>query len=145
MAVAVLVEIDTWTGKTRVLKAWPGLAAGKIINPVQVEGQIEGAIAQGIGYVLLEELKFGGKGEILNADLTDYVIPTARDVPLEIAKPVYVEDKFEYGPFGAKGVGEMAFIPIPAAIANAVSHALGKRVRELPLTPEKVLGLIEKG
>ena len=144
VAVAVLVEVDTWTGKVRVLKAWPGLAAGKIINPIQVEGQIEGAIAQGIGYVLYEEIKFGDKGEILNADLTDYVLPTASDVPLDIAKPVYVEDKFRYGPFGAKGVGEMAFIPIPAALANAVSHALGKRVRELPLTPERILKLIEE-
>ena len=143
VAVAVMVEVDTWTGRVRVLKAWPGLAAGKIINPVQVEGQIEGAIAQGIGYVLHEELRFGTKGEILNADLTDYVIPTAMDVPLDIAKPVYVEDRFKYGPFGAKGVGEMAFIPIPAAIANAVSHALGKRVTRLPLTPENVLELIE--
>ncbi|OYT38271.1 MAG: aldehyde oxidase [Desulfurococcales archaeon ex4484_58] len=142
VAVAVLVEIDTWTGKVRVLKAWPGLAAGKIINPTQVEGQIEGAIAQGIGYVLYEKLEFGSKGEILNADLTDYVIPTIQDVTLDVEKPVYVEDKYKYGPFGAKGVGEMAFIPLPAAIANAVSHALNKRVTTLPLTPENVLKLI---
>lgn len=144
VALAVMVEVDTWTGKVRVLKAWPGLAAGKIINPLQVEGQIEGAIAQGIGYVLMEEIKFGSKGEILNADLTDYTIPTALDTPLEIAKPVYVEDLFKYGPFGAKGVGEMAFIPVPASIANAVSHALGKRVTELPLTPERLYRIIKE-
>jgi len=143
VALSVLVEVDTWTGRVRVLKAWPGLAAGKIINPTQVEGQIEGAIAQGIGYVLHEELKFGPKGEILNTDLTDYVLPTVYDVPTEIEKPVYVEDKFRYGPFGAKGVGEMAFIPLPAAIANAVSNALGRRVTSLPLTMENVLKLLE--
>ncbi|WFO74665.1 xanthine dehydrogenase family protein [Desulfurococcaceae archaeon MEX13E-LK6-19] len=144
VAVVVEVEVDTHTGRTRVLKAWPGLAAGKIINPVQVEGQIEGAITQGIGYVLMEELRFGNKGEIINTDLTDYVIPTAMDAPLEVEKPVYVEDLFKYGPFGAKGVGEMAFIPLPAAIANAVSHALNTRVKELPLTPEKLLKLIKE-
>ncbi len=143
VAVAIMVEVDTWLGRVRILKAWPGLAAGKIINPTQVEGQIEGAIAQGIGYVLLEELKFGPHGEILNPDLTDYVIPTVYDVPRDIEKPVYVEDKYKYGPFGAKGVGEMAFIPIPAAIANAVSHAIGKRINELPITPDKLLKLIE--
>ncbi len=143
VAVAVLVEVDTWTGKIRLLKAWPALAAGRIINPVQVEGQIEGAIVQGMGYVLMEELVFGSNGEILNPDLTDYVIPTAVDSLIEIEKPVYVEDLFRYGPFGAKGVGEMAFIPLPAAIANAVSHAIGKRVRELPLTPEKTYRLIK--
>ncbi len=145
VAVAVLVEVDTFTGRVKVLKAWPGLAAGKIINPVQVEGQVEGAIGQGIGYVLLEELRFGNKGEILNPDLTDYVIPTSMDAVIDIEKPVYVEDIFRYGPFGAKGVGEMAFIPLPAAIANAVSHAIGKRVRELPLTQEKLYFLIHGG
>lgn len=143
VALAIMVEVDTWTGRVKVLKAWPGLAAGKIINPIQVEGQMEGAITQGIGYVLMEEIRFGGKGEILNADLTDYTIPTAMDIPLEIAKPVYVEDVFKYGPFGAKGVGEMAFIPLPAAIANAVSHAIGKRITELPLTPERLYKIIK--
>ncbi len=145
VAVAVLVEVDTWTGRVRVLRVWPGLAAGRIINPQQVEGQIEGAIAQGIGYVLMEELRFSSDGSIVNADLTDYVLPTIADTPEAIEKPVYVEDLFRYGPFGAKGVGEMAFIPIPAAIANAVSHALGKPVVSLPLTPENVLKLIEGG
>ena len=143
VALAIMVEVDTWTGRVKVLKAWPGLAAGKIINPIQVEGQIEGAITQGIGYVLMEEIRFGSKGEILNADLTDYTIPTAMDIPPEIAKPVYVEDVFKYGPFGAKGVGEMAFIPLPAAIANAVSHAIGKRITELPLTPERLYKIIK--
>ncbi len=143
VAVAVEVEVDTYTGQVRVLRAWPALAAGRIINPVQVEGQMEGAIVQGMGYVLMEQLVFDEKGRILNADLTDYVIPTALDAP-KIEKPVYVEDLFRYGPFGAKGVGEMALIPVPAAIANAVSHALGVRITKLPLTPENVYFLIKK-
>lgn len=93
VAVAVEVEVDTYTGQVRVLRAWPVLAAGRIINPVQVEGQLEGAIVQGVGYVLMEKLVFDEKGRILNADLTDYVIPTALDAP-KIEKSVYVEDLF---------------------------------------------------
>ncbi len=142
VAVAVEVEVDTYTGVVKVLRAWPALAAGRIINPVQVEAQMEGAIVQGMGYVLMEQFVFDEKGRIVNADLTDYVIPTALDAP-RIEKPVYVEDLFRYGPFGAKGVGEMALIPVPAAVANAVSHALGVRVTRLPLTPENVFFLIK--
>ncbi|WP_042667548.1 xanthine dehydrogenase family protein molybdopterin-binding subunit [Desulfurococcus amylolyticus] len=135
------VEVDTLTGVVRVTRVYPGLAAGRIINPQQVEGQIEGAVAQGVGYALMEKLVFSDNGEVLNTNLTDYVIPTIKDVP-EIAEPIYVEDLFKYGPFGAKGVGEMALIPMPASIANAVSHALGVNVTRTPLTPEEVLRLI---
>ncbi len=142
VAMIAEVEVDTYTGKVNVLRIWPALAAGRIINPVQVEGQIEGAAVQGMGYALMEQFVFDEKGRILNPDLTDYVIPTALDVP-EVMKPVYVEDLFKYGPFGAKGVGEMALIPAPAAIANAVSHALGIRVTKLPLTPENVYFMIK--
>lgn len=145
VSLIVLVEVDTHTGLARVIEAWPGLAAGRIINPQQVEGQVEGAIVQGIGYVLHEEIKFSSRGEVLNADLSDYVVPTVRDSPLKIHEPVYVEDLFKYGPFGAKGVGEMAFIPVPAAIASAVSHALNVKVSSLPLNPERLLKLIEGG
>ncbi len=142
VAMIAEVEVDTYTGKVRVLRIWPGLAAGKIINPTQVEGQVEGAAVQGMGYALMEQFVFDDKGRILNADMTDYVIPTALDAP-EIMKPVYVEDIFKYGPFGAKGVGEMALIPAPAAIANAVSNALGIKVTKLPLTSENVYFLIK--
>lgn len=138
IAMIAEVEVDTWTGVTRVTRVWPALAAGRIINPQQVEGQIEGAVAQGMGYVLMEQFVFDEKGRILNPNLTDYVIPTALDVP-QVMKPVYVEDLFKYSPFGAKGVGEMALIPAPAAIANAVAHALGIRFTQLPLTPERIL------
>ena len=143
--VAVIAEVlvDTYTGKVRVTRVWPALAAGRIINPTQVEGQIEGAVAQGTGYVLMEQLVFDEKGRIVNPDLTDYVIPTAIDVP-KVEKPVYVEDLFRYGPFGAKGVGEMALIPVPAAISNAIAHALGFRIYSLPLTPEKVYFKIKR-
>ncbi len=136
------VEVDLETGKVRVLRVWPALAAGKILNPVLVEGQVEGAIVQGMGYCLCEELKFDD-GKILNPNFTDYLLPTALDVP-EVEKPIYVEDLYEYGPFGAKGVGEMALIPTPAAIINAVKNATGVRVKEIPATPEKVYFVLKK-
>ncbi|MCC6034458.1 MAG: xanthine dehydrogenase family protein molybdopterin-binding subunit [Desulfurococcaceae archaeon] len=135
------VEVDTWTGDIRVLRVYPGLAAGKIINPKQVEGQIEGAVVQAIGYTLMEKLYFDDKGNIVNTNFTDYVIPTAKDIP-EIYKPVFVEDKYRYGAFGAKGVGEMAMIPGPASIVNAVAFALGVNITFTPLTPWSVLELI---
>ena len=137
------IEVDTYTGKVKVVRMWPSLAAGRIINPLAVEGQIEGGIIQGLGLALMEKVEFNDKGEIINPNLTDYVIPTILDIPI-IEKPVYVQDLFKYGPFGAKGVGEMALIPTPAAIANAVSHALKIRIRELPLNSEKVYFLIKE-
>jgi CO/xanthine dehydrogenase Mo-binding subunit len=137
------VEVDTRTGLVRVLRVYPGLASGKIINPKQVEGQIEGAIAQAAGYTLMEYLYFDEYGRVLNANFTDYVIPTAKDIP-EIEKPVYVEDKFRHGAFGAKGVGEMALIPGPASIANAVAHALGVNITSTPLTPWRLLEYIKR-
>ncbi|MEM4672061.1 MAG: molybdopterin cofactor-binding domain-containing protein, partial [Desulfurococcaceae archaeon] len=121
-----------------VLRVYPGLAAGRIINPLQVEGQLEGAVAQAVGYTLMEQLYFDEQGRILNANFTDYVLPTARDMP-EVAEPVFVEDVFKHGAFGAKGVGEMALIPGPASIANAVAFALGVNITSTPLTPWKVL------
>jgi len=137
------VEVDTETGLVKVLRVYPGLAAGRIINPQQVEGQIEGAVLQGIGYTLMEKLVFNDRGEVLNPNLTDYVIPTAMDAP-EVAKPVFVEDVYKHGSFGAKGVGEMALIPFPASIANAVSYALKTNVVKTPLTPEEILKLLGK-
>lgn len=144
MVVISEVEVDTYTGIVKVRKVYPAISAGKIINPVQVEGQIEGGFVQGMGLALMEELKFNENGEILNKDLTDYVIPTSLDAPV-IEEPIFVEDRFKYGPLGAKGVGEMALIPAPASIANAVSQAIGRRVTELPLTPERVLKMLEGG
>jgi len=135
------VEVDTWTGVVRVLRVYPGLAAGKIINPRQVEGQIEGAVLQAIGYTLMEQLYFDERGNIINANFTDYVLLTAKDAP-EIFRPVLVEDRFKYGAFGAKGVGEMAMIPGPVSIANAVAFALGVDVKSTPLTPWRILELI---
>lgn len=132
------VEVDTWSGQVRVLKVYPGIASGRIINPQQVEGQIEGAFIQALGYTLMEYLYFNDNGEVLNTNLMDYVIPVAKDIP-EFEKPVYIEDLFRHGALGAKGVGEMALIPGPASIANAISHALGVNITSTPLTPWRIL------
>lgn len=142
IAVIAEVEVDTYTGKVRVLKVYPALAAGRIVNPEAVKTQIEGAVIQGLGYTIMERLVFDQSGRIVNDNLTDYVIPSSLDVP-EIEEAILVEDLWEYGPLGAKGVGEMALIPMPAAIASAVSHAIGARVTELPITPERVYSLIK--
>jgi CO/xanthine dehydrogenase Mo-binding subunit len=136
MAVITEVEVDLKTGVTKVLKAWPAIAAGKIINPELVRGQIHGGLIQGLGYAIMEEVKLEN-GRILNPNFTDYLIPTMTDVP-EIAEPIFVEDIFPYGPFGAKGVAEMALIPTPASIGNAIRNATGVKPRELPYTPEKL-------
>lgn len=142
VALITEVEIDTYTGQVKVTRVYPGLASGKILNPQQVEGQVEGAIAQAIGYTLMEELVFDDEGRVVNANLTDYVVPSAADTPI-VEKPVYAEDPFRHGAFGAKGVGEMAIIPGPASIANAVFHALKTDVKSTPLTPWRVLGLLD--
>ncbi len=143
IAVIAEVEVDTCTGGVRVLEVHPALAIGRVINPEAVKTQVEGAVLQGIGYALMERLVFSPEGRIVNDNLTDYVIPTSHEVPV-IRDPIFVEDLWEFGPFGAKGVGEMAFIPMPAAVANALSHALGARITELPLTPERVYSVIKQ-
>ncbi len=140
MTVVVEVEVDIHTGVVYVKKVWPGIAAGKIINPALAEAQVHGAAAQGVGYALMEEIVHKD-GRILNQNLTDYLIPTVRDMP-RVEKLVYVEDLFENGPFGAKGVGEMALIPMAAGIANAVRNATGRRPKVLPMTPERMHSML---
>jgi carbon-monoxide dehydrogenase large subunit len=136
-AAAASIEIDTETGKVRVLKAVLAADVGKAINPVLVEGQIFGGLLQGLGTVLYEEIKYGKDGRLLNANFTDYKIPTAMDVPDEIV-PIIVETPQPDGPFGARGVGEHTMIPAPPIIANAVADATGFRMKSLPITAEKI-------
>lgn len=133
------VRVDTLTGLVRVEKVWAGHDIGKAINPAGLEGQVEGGVAQGIGWALSEDLQHQ-EGRILTANLTTYLLPTARDIPP--VETIIVEDPDPQGPWGAKGVGEPAIIPTAAAIANAVSHAVGIPLNEIPLTPEKVLSAL---
>jgi len=130
------VEVDTDTGIVEVLKVYTAADIGKAINPKNVEGQIEGGTVQGIGMALMEEQVIKD-GITLNPDLTGYLIPTSMDTPHFTARLVENEDSG--GPFGAKGIGEPATIATTPAIANAVYDAIGVRIFDLPITPEKIL------
>jgi carbon-monoxide dehydrogenase large subunit len=136
-AAAVTLEIDKKTGKMRVLKATLAVDAGKAINPGLVKGQIVGGIVQGLATVLYEDIRYDLKGKLVNANFTDYKIPTSMDVPDEIV-PIIVEVAQPDGPFGARGTGEHTMIPAAAMVANAVEDAIGLRMRIMPITAEKV-------
>ncbi len=135
------VEVDTETGIVHVLKCTGIQDVGKCINPLATEGQIEGGIVMGVGYALTEGIQYKD-GEVENPNLVDYKIPTALDVP-DIT-PILVEEPDPTGAFGAKGVGEACLIPVAPAIANAIYDAAGIRIKELPITPEKVLKAIKE-
>lgn len=141
-AVVVDVEIDEATGKAEVLRAWSAVDAGKAINPLALEGQIEGAFVQGLGFALTEEMVWDG-ARLANPSLMDYKVPTSLDVPFDLV-PIIVEANHPDGPFGARGAGEVGMNVVAAAIANAVAAAIGERANALPLTPERVLQLIIK-
>ncbi|MEW5898467.1 MAG: molybdopterin cofactor-binding domain-containing protein [Bacillota bacterium] len=130
------VEVDTETGKVRVLRIVAAHDVGRAVNPQAVEGQIEGGCAMGLGYALTEEVQVAS-GEIKNTNFSAYILPMSLDMP--DIYPIIVEESEPTGPFGAKGVGEPALIPTAAAIANAVADALGVRFYELPITLEKVV------
>jgi CO/xanthine dehydrogenase Mo-binding subunit len=130
------VEVDPKTGLVRVLKCIAAQDVGKCINPLGAEGQIEGGIVMGIGYALTEGLQYKD-GEVKNPNLVDYKIPTALDVPDIMS--IFVEESDPTGAFGAKGIGEGCLIPVAPAIANAIYDAIGVRIKELPITPERIL------
>ena len=129
------VEVDPDTGQVAILRYCAAQDVGLAINPLAVEGQVQGGAVQGIGMALSEELIYR-EGRIANAGFLDYKIPSALDVPA--IETVLVEKPAVEGPFGAKGIGEPPIVPPPAAIANAIYHAVGVRVTSLPITPEKL-------
>ena len=129
------------TGKVKVLNFWDAHDCGTAINPMAVEGQVEGAVVMGMSETLLEDEVFNGNGKLLNGDLHNYLIATSAEAP-DINSSIV--DSYEpAGPFGAKEVGEGATLPVLGAIANAVADAIGVRIFELPITPEKVLNAIK--
>jgi len=134
------VEVDTETGQVRILKMVTANDVGRAINPMLLEGQLEGGLSMGIGYALLEKLVVE-KGEVLNPSFLDYKIPTVKDMPP--SEIVLVETDDPAGPYGAKGIAESGTIPTAAAIGNAVANALGFHLFELPLHPEVVLKSIK--
>ena len=131
------VEVDTGTGQVKLLRLAGALDCGTAVNPVQVTGQMEGGAVQGASWGLMEQTKYSPSRGNLNPHLLDYQIPTALDVPT--LESVIVEKPSAHGPFGVKGVGEPPITPTLAAIANAVYDAVGVRVNDMPLTPERVL------
>ena len=135
------VDVDDETGEVEVLRIVASHDCGTPINPMLVEGQIEGGISMGIGFALQEEMLFDKNGKQLNPNLTNYIMPTSLDMP-EIEVDI-VKNFDPTGPFGAKGVGEPTAVPTAAAIMNAIYNAVGARVHSLPATPEKVLAAIK--
>lgn len=138
---AAEVEVDTETGVVKVIKIAAAHDVGRAVNPIGCEQQIEGGVIMGVSNALFEEFKTE-KGRILNDTLADYKLATMMDIP-EIV-PLIVESTHEEGPFGAKGVAEPAVAPTAPAIANAIYEAVGIRIKDLPITPEKILGALEK-
>jgi CO/xanthine dehydrogenase Mo-binding subunit len=136
------VEVDTRTGHVRILNLVTAVDAGKAINPFACRQQIAGASLQGTGPALFEEMLHEA-GQLTNPSFADYKIPSFLDLP-ERMQPLIVETAHDDGPFGAKGIGEAGIFAIAPAIANAVAAAVGARVLDLPITPEKVLRAIEE-
>ena len=140
------VEVDAGTGAVRLLRYLVAHDCGRLINPVIVEGQIHGGVAQGIGGGLLEEMMYDEQGQLLTGTFMDYLVPTAMEVP--DIETVHLEYPSPRNPLGVKGIGEGGAISPPAAIANAVEDALapfGVRVTRAPLGPSRVLELIAEG
>jgi CO/xanthine dehydrogenase FAD-binding subunit len=139
---AVEVEVDRDTGHVRILDYVAAHDIGKAINPTMVEGQIIGGIAMGLGAVLGEELIYED-GRAVNPAYLNYALPRAADLPR--IRPILIEEGDPGGPYGAKSIGELSLIPAAPAVANAIYDAIGVRIRELPITPEKILrALAEK-
>ena len=138
---AIKLEIDKRTGRMKVLKVVLAADVGKAINPDLIRGQVVGGMLQGLATVLYEDMRFDGKGRMLNPNFTDYKIPTAMDAPEE-TKSIIVEVPQPDGPYGARGVGEHTMIPAAPLIANAIEDALGVRITSMPITAEKVCAAI---
>lgn len=133
----VEVEVDRETGEVR-LRSYTALAdVGRAINPQQCEAQDVGAVMMGLGHTLFEEMVYSESGSLLNATMLEYRVPLVTDVP-DTMETVLVENGDGAGPFGSKGMGEGGGIPVAPAVANAIAKATGVRLRDLPMTPERV-------
>jgi 4-hydroxybenzoyl-CoA reductase alpha subunit len=135
------VEVDPDTGHVTVLNITAAHDVGRAINPMATEGQIQGGVVQGLGWALMENMATE-KGKITNPDFLDYLIPTALDVPN--ISPILVEPIDPNGPYGAKGIGEPALNPVMSAITNAIYNATGIRIKELPVSAEKIFAELKK-
>jgi CO/xanthine dehydrogenase Mo-binding subunit len=135
------VEVDRWTGKVRILDMVSAHDLGRTLNPLLAEGQVQGAVAQGIGFAMMEDMGIKN-GVIANRNFERYNMPRISDMaPLT---SILVESNDPNGPYGAKGLAEPAFTALPPSVANAIYHAVGVRIKELPITPEKVLKALQE-
>jgi CO/xanthine dehydrogenase Mo-binding subunit len=137
---AALVDVDPETGKVAVRKLVSAHDVGRAINPAAAEGQVHGGIHMGLGYALTERLVVR-EGQVLTASFMDYALVRADEMPELVVRLVDSVDP--EGPFGAKGLGESGVIPVSAAVANAVADAIGVRLTELPLSPERVFAAVQ--
>jgi CO/xanthine dehydrogenase Mo-binding subunit len=140
-AQAVEVEVDTETGQVTVLDSYVADDCGKALNPIAIHGQTNGATVQAIGWTLYERMQLDG-GRLMNGNFADYTMATADAVPL--LRGGFVESNDPNGPYGAKGASETAILPGAPAIANAVYDAVGVRITDLPITPEKILAALRR-
>ncbi|MGE5291981.1 MAG: molybdopterin-dependent oxidoreductase [Micromonosporaceae bacterium] len=138
---AVEVAVDPETGHVKVLNFVAATDCGNLINPALAESQVEGGVAQGLGYALMEDLVCDENGQVLNPRLSGYRIPTATEMPPVTA--LWVETNDPRGPYGAKGLGEMGLVPTAAAVSNAIYDATGARLTRIPMTPERVLAAMK--
>ena len=138
---AVEVSVDVETGEVEVLKSVAAHDVGQCINPAAVEGQIQGGAQNGQGYALSEEMLYE-EGRLVTPSFSEYLMPTAMDMPN--VECIVLESRSGVGPFGAKGIGEPAMTAVAPAIANAVADAIGVRVFEMPITPERVVTALQQ-
>jgi CO/xanthine dehydrogenase Mo-binding subunit len=138
---AVLVDVDPDTGQVAVRKVVSAHDVGRALNPAAAEGQVHGGIHMGLGYALAEQLVVE-QGQVLSQTFMDYALLKADDMPEIVVR--LIESVDAEGPFGAKGLGESGVIPVAAAVRNAIKDAIGERFTELPITPERVLGSIQR-
>ncbi len=133
----VSIEVDTETGRIKILKVSAAADVGKAINPISCEGQTEGGVLHAISNTMFEEPIYNEQGKIINSSLLDYKIPSA--LGMSEINTILVEESHRKGPYGTKGFGETVVLPTAAAIANAVYDAVGIRIKDLSITPDKIL------
>jgi CO/xanthine dehydrogenase Mo-binding subunit len=136
------VEVDRDTGKVTILRYTAVQDAGRAIHPSYVEGQIQGGVVQGIGWALNEEFVYANNGNMVNSSFLDYRMPTTLDLPM--IDTVIVEVPNPGHPYGVRGVGEVPIVPPPAAVANAIYRATGKRMTDLPMSPGYILSKLQE-
>jgi len=146
VSVFVEVEVDTWTGQVRTVRAVMGSDCGTVVNPDLAAGQLEGGLNKGAGFALYEDNRWDAQGQVLSRGyIIDAKIPGIHESPRLEDIAIHFADTYEpTGPFGAKGIGEAATNPVAAAYANAIANAIGVRFYELPITPERVLEALRR-